>query len=141
MAAAGEINDAVLFDPDATGAFAIDIARQPFEAARRGIGAQDDAARAHHPPERGQNRIAHRFHAGCRDLHDADIAEAVDNQTRQTIAFGMDEAVIGRRIKPFAQPQGASEFGLYIPALAWPAFALSGALLKTTGVAQNEGRD
>ena len=28
--------------------------------------------------------------------------------------------------------QGVSEFGLYIPALAWPAFALGGALLKTT---------
>ncbi len=30
--------------------------------------------------------------------------------------------------------QGVSEFGLYVPALAWTAFALGGSLLKLTGV-------
>jgi len=60
--------------------------------------------------------------------------------------IGLILATIGRRTWREAQPvglavfigllgwwvQGFSEFGLYIPALAWPAFALAGAMLKLT---------
>ena len=55
--------------------------------------------------------------------------------------------IIGRRVWNFGSPmafaifigllgwfvQGIGEFGLYIPALAWPAFALMGCLLGVSG--------
>ncbi len=65
----------------------------------------------------GDSRLAQRLdderrqpvHAGGVRLHDQDPAKPVDDEPRQAVCLGMDEPVIGRIVKPLAQPECALE--------------------------------
>jgi len=67
------------------------------------IGAENDLLWRNRSVQRFEHRFEQGFHAGRRHLHDASAAETIDRESRQPVAFGMDEPVIRFRVKRFAQ--------------------------------------
>ena len=107
LAQIGEIARAIFFHRDAAhlAFFGADIKLKPFQRARRRVVAQNDAAGRQHRFQRHLQRRQQRFHAGGGDLHHQRIAETVDGQARQAIAFGMHQAIKRLGIKRLAQRQ------------------------------------
>ena len=83
--------------------------RQPFERARRAVVAQHDRLGRQQRGERIEDERLEPSHAGGIRLHDEHRPEAVDDQARQPVGLGMDEAIIGRLEEPLAQPERALE--------------------------------
>ncbi len=79
--------------------------RQPFERARAAVVAHDDRRGTQEVGQRRDQRLLEPFDPGGVFLHDQHVAEAVDDEPRQPVRLGMDEAVIGRVVQPLAQPQ------------------------------------
>ncbi len=87
------------------------VEAQPFEGADRAVVAQDDRRRLQQRGERLAYQRLQRRDAGGVGLHDEDRPEPVDDETRQSIRLGMNEAVIGPVEEPLAQGERALQPG------------------------------
>ena len=108
----GEIAHAVFLDDHRRGRFALGDAHigvERLERARGRVVPQDHARGRDDLIERGQELVGQALHARGRDLNHDRIAEAIDDDARQAVAFGVHKAVIGLGEERFAHGQGAPQ--------------------------------